>query len=167
MSLRCTTPWAPSSPTFSAAASTWGYWINGHDQDSIINANRRMTHIVATKTKAGPRQRVLDVGCENGIPALQLAAMTGASVTGITISEHQLKVAQTNAGSDLHVKQRRFSARMPGRSTFRNSPLTRPSPLNHCFTCRLRWWPSPIRQGPAPWMAPGHRGPSPARFDKR
>ncbi len=50
-------------------------------------------HIMA-KLDLRPGQRVLDIGCGWGGMALSIAGETGASVTGITLSEEQLAVAK-------------------------------------------------------------------------
>ncbi|MCO5089413.1 cyclopropane-fatty-acyl-phospholipid synthase family protein [Bosea sp. (in: a-proteobacteria)] len=60
-------------------------------------------HIMA-KLDLKPGQRVLDIGCGWGGMALSIAGETGASVTGITLSEEQLAIAeQRGAGSGLPV----------------------------------------------------------------
>jgi len=53
-------------------------------------------HIIA-KLALEPGHRVLDIGCGWGGLALTIAGETGASVTGITLSEEQLSVAQARA----------------------------------------------------------------------
>lgn len=50
-------------------------------------------HIMA-KLALAPGQRVLDIGCGWGGLGLSIAGQTGASVTGITLSEEQLAVAR-------------------------------------------------------------------------
>ena len=54
-------------------------------------------HIAAKLLLNRPGLKVLDIGCGWGGMALYLAAETGAHVTGITLSEEQLKVARTRA----------------------------------------------------------------------
>ncbi|RRH78286.1 class I SAM-dependent methyltransferase [Falsigemmobacter faecalis] len=49
---------------------------------------------LAAKLALSPGQRVLDIGCGWGGLALYLAAVGGVSVTGITLSEEQLAIAQ-------------------------------------------------------------------------
>ena len=56
----------------------------------------KKAHIVA-KLNIGPGMRVLDIGCGWGGMALYIHAKTGADVTGITLSEEQLKVARRRA----------------------------------------------------------------------
>ncbi|HSR54824.1 MAG TPA: cyclopropane-fatty-acyl-phospholipid synthase family protein [Alphaproteobacteria bacterium] len=54
-------------------------------------------HIAAKLLLNRPNLTVLDIGCGWGGLALFLAAETGAKVTGITLSEEQLKVARARA----------------------------------------------------------------------
>ncbi|WP_294293176.1 cyclopropane-fatty-acyl-phospholipid synthase family protein [uncultured Sphingomonas sp.] len=56
----------------------------------------KKAHIVA-KLGVRPGMRVLDIGCGWGGMALYIHAKTGADVTGITLSEEQLKVARRRA----------------------------------------------------------------------
>lgn len=53
---------------------------------------------LAAKLLVKPGHRVLDIGCGWGGLGLYLAEMTGANVTGITLSEEQLGVANARAG---------------------------------------------------------------------
>ena len=52
---------------------------------------------IAAKLALQPGMRVLDIGCGWGGMALYLHEKTGADVTGITLSEEQLKVARRRA----------------------------------------------------------------------
>lgn len=53
---------------------------------------------VAAKLLVKPDQSVLDIGCGWGGLGLYLAEMTGAKITGVTLSEEQLGVANARAG---------------------------------------------------------------------
>jgi cyclopropane-fatty-acyl-phospholipid synthase len=62
---------------------------------------------IAAKLALEPRQRVLDIGCGWGGMALYLHRVAGVDVLGITLSEHQLKIARQRAaaaGVSDHVK---------------------------------------------------------------
>jgi cyclopropane-fatty-acyl-phospholipid synthase len=62
---------------------------------------------IAAKLALEPRQRVLDIGCGWGGMALYLHQVAGVDVLGVTLSEHQLKIARqraTRAGVADHVK---------------------------------------------------------------
>lgn len=56
----------------------------------------KMAHIAA-KLQLQPGHRVLDIGCGWGGLALYIHRVSGAQVTGITLSEEQLKVARMRA----------------------------------------------------------------------
>ncbi len=53
---------------------------------------------VAAKLRVEPGARVLDIGCGWGGLALYIAELTGARVTGITLSHEQLALARVRAG---------------------------------------------------------------------
>jgi cyclopropane-fatty-acyl-phospholipid synthase len=66
----------------------------------------KKAHIVA-KLAVRPGMRMLDIGCGWGGMALYIHRTTGADVTGITLSEEQLKVARrraVEAGVERHVR---------------------------------------------------------------
>jgi cyclopropane-fatty-acyl-phospholipid synthase len=62
---------------------------------------------IAAKLALEPGMRVLDIGCGWGGMALYLHKVAGVDVLGVTLSEHQLKIAReraTAAGVSDHVK---------------------------------------------------------------
>jgi cyclopropane-fatty-acyl-phospholipid synthase len=62
---------------------------------------------IAAKLALEPGQRVLDIGCGWGGMALYLHKVAGVDVLGVTLSEHQLKIARQRAaaaGVSDHVK---------------------------------------------------------------
>src|SRR3954454_15251004 len=62
---------------------------------------------IAAKLALEPRMRVLDIGCGWGGMALYLHRVAGVDVLGVTLSEHQLKIARQRAaaaGVSDHVK---------------------------------------------------------------
>jgi cyclopropane-fatty-acyl-phospholipid synthase len=63
---------------------------------------------VAAKLGVKPGHRVLDIGCGWGGLGLYLAEMTGASVTGVTLSEEQFGVANARAGEQGLSDRARF-----------------------------------------------------------
>jgi cyclopropane-fatty-acyl-phospholipid synthase len=71
------------------------YFPHPHlDLDAAQRAKRR--HIAA-KLRLEPGMRVLDIGCGWGGLALWMAERLGVDVTGLTLSDEQLKVAQARA----------------------------------------------------------------------
>ncbi|MFJ1647229.1 methyltransferase domain-containing protein [Streptomyces sp. NPDC088258] len=78
-----------------------GYW-DGDDEAPIAEATDRLTDLVAGRLAPAPGQRLLDVGCGNGDPALRLAAAHEVRVTGITVSRQQLaQASELAAGSEV------------------------------------------------------------------
>ncbi|MBB5937001.1 SAM-dependent methyltransferase [Streptomyces zagrosensis] len=69
----------------------FGYWENADDTATVEEATDRFTDLLIERLRVGPGDRVLDVGCGIGKPAMQVATSTGADVLGITISEQQVK----------------------------------------------------------------------------
>ncbi|MFJ3978009.1 methyltransferase domain-containing protein [Streptomyces sp. NPDC090021] len=73
-----------------------GYWDD--DQDlPIAEATDRLTDLVAERLAPQPGQRLLDVGCGNGLPALRIAQRRRVRVTGITVSRPQVEQASREA----------------------------------------------------------------------
>jgi cyclopropane fatty-acyl-phospholipid synthase-like methyltransferase len=70
-----------------------GYWESPSDQSTMAEASERLTDLMTEKLKVGPGDRVLDVGCGTGAPAIRLAKSTGAAVVGITNSPVQTEAA--------------------------------------------------------------------------
>jgi len=74
---------------------------------TLAEAQLAKKHHIMGKLDLRPGQRVLDIGCGWGGMALSIAGETGASVTGITLSEEQLAIArQRGAESGLPVEFR-------------------------------------------------------------
>jgi cyclopropane-fatty-acyl-phospholipid synthase len=75
--------------------------------NSLEQAQRDKKAHIAAKLALQPGQRVLDIGCGWGGMALFLHEVAGVDVLGITLSEHQLKIARERAaaaGVSDHVK---------------------------------------------------------------
>ena len=67
------------------------------DSDTLEQAQINKMNLIAKKLLLKPEQRVLDIGCGWGGLSLHLNKTSGAKVTGVTLSEEQLKIAQRNA----------------------------------------------------------------------
>jgi cyclopropane-fatty-acyl-phospholipid synthase len=85
-----------------------------HPGRSLEEAQLAKKRHIAAKLLIEPGQRVLDIGSGWGGLALYLAEQCGADVTGITLSEEQLKVARRRAegrrptaGVDFHLQDYR------------------------------------------------------------
>lgn len=68
-------------------------------EDDLETAQQNKKRHIAAKLLLNPGQKVLDIGSGWGGLALYLAAECGADVTGLTLSEEQLKVAQRRAAA--------------------------------------------------------------------
>jgi cyclopropane fatty-acyl-phospholipid synthase-like methyltransferase len=83
--------------------STWGpnyhygYWDDDDDNSSIEVATDRLTDMMIEGLAAQPGQRVLDVGCGCGHPALRLVRTSGVDVVGISVSHVQVEQANEAA----------------------------------------------------------------------
>jgi len=71
------------------------YYENG--DETLEEAQHKKKRHIAAKMLLAPGQRVLDIGCGWGGMALYLAQVAGADVTGVTLSEEQLRVAGQRA----------------------------------------------------------------------
>src|SRR5689334_21671591 len=65
--------------------------------ESLDDAQLAKKRHLAAKLLLKPGQRVLDIGCGWGGLALYIAELAGASVTGVTLSQEQLAVANSRA----------------------------------------------------------------------
>ena len=74
----------------------FGYWES--DDEPFPAATDRLSDMVIERLGVRPGDRVLDVGCGVGAPALRLARITGAEVLGISVSRRQIERA--NAAAD-------------------------------------------------------------------
>ncbi|MBW4717836.1 SAM-dependent methyltransferase [Saccharothrix obliqua] len=73
----------------------YGYW--DEPDDDFRAATARLTREVVARLGTGPGQRVLDVGCGCGGPAVEIAATTGAEVVGVDVNPGALEVARHRA----------------------------------------------------------------------
>jgi len=79
-----------------------------HPGNSLEQAQSDKKAHIAAKLALEPGQHVLDIGCGWGGTALYLNRVAGVQVTGITLSEEQLKVARQRAAAAGVADQVRF-----------------------------------------------------------
>lgn len=77
----------------------YGYWRDENDPASMTEASERMTDLMVDKLGLRPGDRILDVGCGNGRPALRLASTADVSVLGVNIAPGQVASANESAKS--------------------------------------------------------------------
>jgi N-methyltransferase StaMA len=70
-----------------------GYWLTDDDQTPLLEAINRCTDVVGANLDLQPGQRLLDVGCGAGVPAIRLGQRTDVIITGITNSKWQVSEA--------------------------------------------------------------------------
>jgi ubiquinone/menaquinone biosynthesis C-methylase UbiE len=76
-----------------------GYWDNPDSDVPAEEAADRLTDMMVEKLTIGAGSRVLDLGCGVGGPGVRIARLTGAQVTGISVSQEQVKLANSLAES--------------------------------------------------------------------
>jgi ubiquinone/menaquinone biosynthesis C-methylase UbiE len=74
-----------------------GYWPDPAADLDIEAAQECYTDLMIRHMPLQPGQRMLDVGCGTGQPAVRLARATGCSVVGITINQMQIERANARA----------------------------------------------------------------------
>jgi O-methyltransferase StaMB len=76
-----------------------GYWDNPDSEVPLSEATDRLTDMLIEKLKIRAGSHVLDVGCGIGGPGVRIARLTGARVTGISVSQEQIRLANSLAES--------------------------------------------------------------------
>lgn len=76
----------------------FGYWES--DDEPFTTATDRLSDMVIARLGVGSGERVLDVGCGVGAPALRLSRITGAQVLGISVSRRQVARATEAAEAE-------------------------------------------------------------------
>ena len=71
----------------------WGesfHFAHRYKWETLRESIIRHEHFLASKLNVGPGKKVLDVGCGVGGPLREIAAFTGASVTGLNNNAFQI-----------------------------------------------------------------------------
>lgn len=87
-----------------------GYWRPGASAPTIEEATEALTGLAFEHLRTSPGDRVLDVGCGIGKPALRLAQTRSVEVVGISVSESQVATATATASAAELSDQVSFSA---------------------------------------------------------
>ncbi|WP_431046779.1 SAM-dependent methyltransferase [Streptomyces sp. P1-3] len=74
-----------------------GYFRGADDPATLAEGADRLTRLAGERLGPAPGDRLLDIGCGTGQPALLLAAETGCSVTGVDASEALVRAARRRA----------------------------------------------------------------------
>ncbi|WP_020674061.1 methyltransferase domain-containing protein [Amycolatopsis nigrescens] len=85
-----------------------GYWPSPDDGTTYEQALENLTDQIINRVGAGARDRVLDVGCGIGGPAIRLARTTGAQVVGISNVATQIEQATASASAENMAEQVSF-----------------------------------------------------------
>jgi len=75
----------------------WGqsfHFANRFRGETLAESIQRHESTLALKLQIKPGEKVLDIGCGVGGPLRRIAYLTGAHVTGITISHYQIQRAK-------------------------------------------------------------------------
>lgn len=75
----------------------WGqsfHFANRFRGETLAESIQRHESYLALKMQIQPGQKVLDLGCGVGGPLRRIAHLTGAHITGVTISEYQIQRAK-------------------------------------------------------------------------
>src|ERR1700722_18240881 len=84
----------------------WGqsfHFANRFRGETLTESIQRHESYLALKMKVKSGDKVLDIGCGVGGPLRRIAYLTGAHVTGITISEYQVQRARTIGKNSLYL----------------------------------------------------------------
>lgn len=76
-----------------------GYWVDASDDATLGEAGNRLTDRLSGMLTIKPGERLLDIGCGVGEPAIRLASSHEIDVVGVSISERQVQKANERAAS--------------------------------------------------------------------
>jgi cyclopropane fatty-acyl-phospholipid synthase-like methyltransferase len=76
-----------------------GYWNDASDDATLAEAGNRLTDKLSGLLTVKPGERLLDIGCGVGHPAMRLAGEHEIDVVGVSISRQQVQRANERAAS--------------------------------------------------------------------
>jgi cyclopropane fatty-acyl-phospholipid synthase-like methyltransferase len=74
-----------------------GLWAGPEDRSSLREAQERLTDLFVERVRVDAGQRLLDVGCGTGAPAVRAARALGCRAVGLTVSRVQVARARALA----------------------------------------------------------------------
>jgi len=75
----------------------FGYWDDDSAGIDLATAADRLSQFMIERTDIGPGQKLIDIGCGEGLAALRLAEAKGCNVDGVTISGLQRDTAAASS----------------------------------------------------------------------
>ncbi|THC55142.1 methyltransferase domain-containing protein [Streptomyces sp. A1499] len=85
-----------------------GWWDSPADPRSLAEAQDHMTGKAIAELAVGPGDKVLDLGCGMGVPALRIARETGADVLGVSVVPSHIEEATRHAAREGLADKVRF-----------------------------------------------------------
>lgn len=85
-----------------------GWWDSPDDPRTLAEAQDHMTDRAIAGLGVGPGDKVLDLGCGMGVPALRIARATGAQVLGVSVVPSHIEQATRQAAREGLAEQVRF-----------------------------------------------------------
>jgi len=83
------------------SAYTCGIWLNSND--TLNDAQYRKVNIIIKKLNIKPNHKILDMGCGWGKIANYVSKTTKCNVTGVTLSDEQVKYANENYDKNVKI----------------------------------------------------------------
>ena len=108
---------------WSRSALHLGLW--DEQTKNLADAVQNTTRVVCRELDISAHDRVLDAGCGVGGSSIYIAKHTGAEVTGITLSEKQIRIASRHATEAGVSERTRFRHQDYSNTSFEDGSFTR------------------------------------------